>query len=112
MDLLNLNTDGISTMNTKDALIFASFALDKFRQAHAIYIPAWLIRPDRVHDKMTIIEAVCQIVRNDENKTSSYYKLTLHRGNNFECVNAIIKKEVKREEFTEEVKFINRFNEY
>jgi len=111
MDILNLKTTAIETMETEDALRFIGVLLDKFPKAWRVYTNSYITYTPKSEEKMLKIELIIQVFHsNSADSEQTRYKLILYRAKNYSCCNGINTVELKEEAFNDELKFHNRFN--
>lgn len=107
--LQNLETNNLENLQSKDLLHVASFLLEKFKQAKAVYPSEFIVRNDRATENNTIVEFCVAVVAS--NRDNDFYICSYMRANNFNCINGINIKKCNEADFLDEVKFIKRFNE-
>jgi len=111
MDILNLKTTAIETMETEDALRFIGVLLDKFPKAWRVYTNSYITYTPKSEEKMLKIELIIQVFSSSSaDSEQTRYKLILYRAKNYSCCNGINTVELKEEAFNDELKFHNRFN--
>lgn len=108
--MLNLDTTGIETMETRDAIHVASALLDKFKQAGSIYMPFHMKAIDKDNTLNLTVYFVVQMFRNDEEKSTEYYMGSYSRAVDYSCINGVNLKKCTLSEFRAEVDFIKMFN--
>jgi len=112
MTTSNINTDGLTKMQTIDALNFLTFLLDKsqFKNAKNIFTGFFSAIVDKKNPMMTKVTLLVQTF-DGEDENGKYFILTQDRATAFGSSNGIRLEETDRDSWLMEAHFIKRFNE-
>ncbi|MES2287247.1 MAG: hypothetical protein V4547_16265 [Bacteroidota bacterium] len=112
MDFQNVNTNGISKMQTIDALNFLKTLTTKkqFTEAKTVHTGLFSAIVDKKNSLMTNVTLLVQTF-GYKNEDGKFFVLTQARGTDFGCSNGIVTEETDKDSWRMEAHFIKRFNE-
>ena len=111
MEISNVNTQGLETMQTKDALTFLNTLLSNknFTKAAKVYTGLSSVITDKKFPKMDNVTLLVQTF-GERKADEKYFILTQSRGNDCRTSNSIVVNEISQEDWRLEAHFIQRYN--
>ena len=106
--VLNINTESIETMKTRDALKIINRLLE-WKREYRVQICNYIEYADVEHEKMVNIDVTVQVFKDPETQERYIYRTS--RAKDFSCSNSYTSKKLSSADFHKELEFQFRFNE-